>query len=231
MIGDLGILARELLLDALGNGAQLHVGGSLIDGTDLGITIVFLLGEVTGEAHAAHPVNALGGGTLCHLRGVELGHGRLLQEGYAGLLQASRIVGEQASRLNLCGNGGDLVLHGLEVVDGVTELLALQQIWNGGIEGALGQAHHLGANADATLVQEASGVLVAMAEGAQNILLGHTHIVEGYHAGAGGTDAQLVLRLVHSQTRSLAVHNEGGNATVALKRKAELVSNIYIDIN
>ncbi|ALC43833.1 CG11637 [Drosophila busckii] len=211
-------LARELILNALGNGAQLHVGGALVDGADLGVTIEFLLWEVAGEANAAHPVNALGGSALSHLRGKELGHGRLLLEGHASLLHAGCVVGEQTSSLNLCGNCGNLVLHGLEVVDGITELLALQQIRNGDVKGALGKTNHLSANTNATLVQESCCILVAMAEGTQNVLLGHAHIVEGDHACTRGADAQLILRLVHNQTGSIAINNEGGNATIFLQK-------------
>jgi len=214
--GGLEFLAGVLLLDALGNGAELHVGGALVDGSDLHVTVVLLLGEIAGEANASHPVDALDGRPLGHLRSVVLGHGGLLLEGHSLLLQTSRIVGHQAGGLDFRGHGGDLVLHRLEVVDGFSELLALQQIRNGGIEGSLGQAHHLRGDSDATLVQEAGGVLVAMSEGSQDVLLGHAHVVEGQLAGSGGTDAQLVLGLVHNQSGGLAIHNEGGDATVAL---------------
>lgn len=49
-----------LPLNELGNSLQLHVAGSFVDGTDLGVSEEFLLREVLGESNSTHEVYALG---------------------------------------------------------------------------------------------------------------------------------------------------------------------------
>ena len=44
----------------------------------------------------------------------------------------------------------------------------------------------------------------------------HPDVVEVYHAGPGGADAELVLRLGDRQAGSLALHDEARDAFVAL---------------
>lgn len=55
------------LTDGLGDGAQLHVGRSLVDRPDLDVPVELLLGVVLGEADTSHPVDALDCHHLSHL--------------------------------------------------------------------------------------------------------------------------------------------------------------------
>lgn len=50
--------------DELGDRLQLDVAGALVDGADLAVAVELLGGEVLGEAHAAHPLDGLGGDAL-----------------------------------------------------------------------------------------------------------------------------------------------------------------------
>ncbi len=117
-------LSVIFLVDHLGHGAQLDVGGSLINGscgkgfsalisntwfltrvaflhwstltlTDLTVSVVFLDGIVFGEAHATHPLDALGCGQSRHLRT------------HTDLRTASQLVSDTQShkleKLTLCG--------------------------------------------------------------------------------------------------------------------------------
>lgn len=106
-----GVSFLELLGDLFGNGLQLDVGRSLVDGADLSVPVVFLLGEVSGEAHTAHPVYTLGGDCLGHLGRVQLGHGCLLQEGKSGFHQAGGVIGQQARAFYLSCDLRYLMLH------------------------------------------------------------------------------------------------------------------------
>ena len=84
--------SRILPLQQLGNSGQLDVAGALVDDADLRIAEVLLSEALTNEAHAAHPLHAQAADAAGHLRRVELGHGRVLDEVLAGLLLTRRIV-------------------------------------------------------------------------------------------------------------------------------------------
>lgn len=90
--------------------------------------------------------------------------------------------------MSRCKYLGDLMLHGLELEDLLAELLPLQGVRYRGVQGTLGDAEHLGPDADAALVQEASRVLVALAELAQDVALRHSDVLEVHHARAGRLD-------------------------------------------
>ena len=80
------LLWRILLPNNFGDGAQLHVAGSLIDGSNLAVTVEFFLREILGESNSAHPIDAFHSHFLCHLRGEILGHCSFLQEWYSSFL-------------------------------------------------------------------------------------------------------------------------------------------------
>ena len=80
------------LPEGLGDGGELHVARALVDRADLAVAVELLLGEVAGEADAAHEVDALGGGPLGDLRGVILGHCGLLHHVLLRVDEARRVV-------------------------------------------------------------------------------------------------------------------------------------------
>lgn len=70
------------------------------------------------------------------------------------------------------------MLQGLEGADGLAKLLSFHHVRQGDVVSALRSADHLGGNTDTTLVQGVDGVLVAMANLTQHVLLGNLHIVK-----------------------------------------------------
>ena len=77
---------------------------------------------------------------------------------------------------------------------------------------------HLRGDADAAFIQQADGVLVALALLAQQVLLGHLDVVEVDDAGAAGADAELLLFLGDGEARRALLHHERRDALVALAR-------------
>lgn len=67
----IGIESHDVLLVVcghhLGDGLQLNVRGSLIDGANLAVTVELLHRHVLGEPHTTHPLHTLGSDALCHL--------------------------------------------------------------------------------------------------------------------------------------------------------------------
>ena len=55
---------------------------------------------------------------------------------------------------------GNLVLHALEVADGLAKLVALVEIRHGRLETAFRQTQHLSADPDPALVQDLNRILV-----------------------------------------------------------------------
>lgn len=195
----------------------LNVAGALVNGTNLAVTEELLGQTLADKAHAAHPLHAEATYTAGDLGGEELGHGGILDEVLAGLLLASSVEDEGASGGDFGVGLGKLVLHALELADEGAELLAVvPAVLDGVFPGAEGEAGHLGGDADAALVEDADGVLVALAALAEDILLGDVDVVKVEHAGAAGADAELLLLLGNGEALGALFDDEGGDALVAL---------------
>lgn len=233
---DLGL--GQLALHQLGDRVQLNVRGAFVDRANLRVTVELFDWKIFRETNTAKPFDSLGAGIARHLRGEVLGHGRLLDVRKARLRQPGGVVHQQSGRFDVGGNLGDLVLHSLEgettiitiitikfffcaylkLKDWLAKLFTLESIFDRIFEHSLGQAEHLGADADATFVQRGDGILVAFAHLADDIRRGHLDIVEGHHTSARGTNAQLVLILGHMDTGCVSVHHKAGDATVSGRR-------------
>ena len=150
-----------------------------------------------------------------HLGGLILGHGGLLDERLAGLLEPRGVVDKQARALDLHGDVRNLMLHGLKVEDALAELAALARVGDGSLKAALGEADHLGADADAALVEYGDGVLVAVADRAEHLALVHAAIVEVEGARGAGSQAHLILALADGQTGRVTIDHEARDALVA----------------
>mmetsp|Transcript_46614 Transcript_46614/g.120705 ORF Transcript_46614/g.120705 Transcript_46614/m.120705 type:complete len:468 (+) Transcript_46614:128-1531(+) len=202
--------------DVLGDGGQLNVAGPLVDGADLGVSIVLLCEELLGEAHASQPVDALRRDTLGHLRGLQLRHGGFLDEGLAGFLEAGCIVDQHARSLNLHGGPRVLELHALEVGHGLAELLSRAHVGERVVKGSQCKANHLRGNADAAFVEQGDGHLVALPHLTQHSAVRHAAALEVELACGGGANAELVLLFANLQTRVVLLHNERCDALVPL---------------
>ncbi|KAF1730330.1 hypothetical protein CRV24_009791 [Beauveria bassiana] len=211
------VLRRILLLQELGNGVKLNVAGALVDGTNLGVAPKLFGEALADEAHAAHPLDGEARDAAGDLRGVELGHGGVADKVLAGLLLAGRVVDEGAGGGDFGVGLGDLVLHALELADQRAKLLAVvPDVADGVFKGAEGEAGHLRGDADAALVEDANGVLVAVAGLAEQVLLGDDDVVKVEDAGGAGADAKLLFLLRNGEAGRVLVDDEGGDALVAL---------------
>lgn len=83
------------------------------------------------------------------------------------------------------------MLHGLVAADGLAELLALHHVGQSNLVGTLGGTDHLGGNTNTALVQRVNGILVAVADLAEDILLGNADIIEVKDARGRGADTEL----------------------------------------
>ena len=178
-----------------GNGCQLDQTGALVNGSNLAVAVKLFLRELLHKTDATHPFNAVRSSALSHLRievnaqmgtgggstghyetypgGVQFCHGSFLHEGLTGLLQAGSIVDHVLCCFDFHGDLSHLVLHALEVANVVVELLALPQVWQGGFHAAFSDTQHLRRNADAALIQNFNGNLVAFADLANNVFFRH----------------------------------------------------------
>lgn len=215
---DFSSLLAVFFTNGLGNRAQLHVRRSFVDCADFTIAIEFFLREIFGETDSAHPIDALNCSCLSHFGRVVFCHGCFLHERFASFHQSSRIVRKQTGAFNLRSNGRHLMLHRLEVIDLLTELLTFQQIWQCGIEAALCQTNHLGADANTTLVQIGCSVFVSMPDLTENAVFVYADIVEVKHACAGRTNAQLIFLFADGESGRIAIDDEGCDAFVTLEK-------------
>lgn len=151
------------------------------------------------------------------MRGVEFSHGSVADKVLTGLLLASSVVDQVSSGGDFGVGLSNLVLHALELTDERAELLTVvPDVADGVLKGTKGQAGHLGSDADAALVEEADGVLVALAALAEQVLLGDLDVVKVEDAGGGGADAELLLLLGDGEAGGALFDNKGGDALVAL---------------
>ena len=113
---------RVLLLQELRNSLELNVTRAFVDSPDLAIPEHLLSNPLPDETHAAHPLDSGAGHAASDLRGVQLGHGGVLDEVLAGFLLAGGVVDQGARGGDLGVGLGELVLHALEVADELAEL-------------------------------------------------------------------------------------------------------------
>ena len=129
-----------------------------------------------------------------------------------GLLQLGGGVDQEPGAAQLGGHVGNLEGHVLLLADGLAELDPLLGVLHGGLIGPLGDAQGLSGNADPAAVQGGHGDLEALALLAQQVLLGHLHVVEVQLAGGGGADAHLVVVLLKGEALPALFHDKGGDA-------------------
>jgi hypothetical protein len=120
------------------------------DATHLGIPPVLLDTRLPREPNTSSPLNTQPGRLLRHDGCVPLSHGSLSDKVLALLLHPGGVVSEETSGLDLGSDLGEGELHALEVSDGLAELLALEGVRDGLVEGSLGDADHLGSDTNSS---------------------------------------------------------------------------------
>ena len=205
------------LLDLLNESDDhfLNLRGSLVDLGDLGIPHHALYGVVPGIAIASEELYRPPGHLTGSLGGEQLGHGRLGGIGLPGVLDGGRPVDQHPGSvhpgLHLCQHK----LSVLELGDGSAELAPILDVLHRLVDGTLGDAQCLSGDADAPTVQGHHGNLEALVELAQQVLLGHFHVLEHQLAGGGGADAHFLLVTAEAEALHALLQEEGGDALVA----------------
>ena len=103
---------------------------------------------------------------------------------------------------------GQLELDRLELVDRLAELPALAGVGDRVVGRALGDAHGLRGGAQAGALERAERHRQPLADLADHVLLGHSHVVEDRLPGGRGADAELVLELAHAEARTVGLDDE-----------------------
>ena len=210
------LLLRILLLQQPRNRLQLNVTRPLINRPNLTIPKHLLRDPLPHEPHPAHPLNRLPTDPPRNLTRKKLRHCRILHEIQTRLLLPRRIIDERPRGADLRVRLRELVLHALELADEAVELPAVvPDILGGVLPRAEGEAGHLCGDADAAFVQEADGVFVALAFGAEELVGGDVDVVEVDDAGAAGADAELFLLFGDGEAFGAFLDDEGRDALVA----------------
>mmetsp|Transcript_16049 Transcript_16049/g.53940 ORF Transcript_16049/g.53940 Transcript_16049/m.53940 type:complete len:264 (+) Transcript_16049:271-1062(+) len=208
--------ARRLLEELPGDDEVLHLRGAFVDLRDSGVAVEALRGHVRDEAHAAQHLDGLVRAHGGRLRRAELGHGRLLGEVLARVLEHRGAPGEQAGALDGAGHLGELELDGVHAGDGRAEGLALHGIFCGHLEGRLGDAQRLRGDADAPAVEGGHSDLEALPRLAQHGGARDAHLVHDQVGRGGPADAQLVFLGAQTEPGGVSGDQEGTDALVLL---------------
>ena len=194
-----GQVGRELLQHQLRDRVQLHEGGSLVDLPDLGVAEELFHRVLLHVPVAPEDLEAAGGAVLGHLGPLQLRNGGLACERLPGLLEPRGVVDGQPGALDLHVHPRKVVLDGLELGDGLSELEPLLRVRGGGVERGARDADHLGADADPPFVQGLDGDLVPLADRPDDVLLRNLEVLERERERGGGADTELVLFLSPSK--------------------------------
>jgi len=107
------------------NRLQLDVTCALVNCPNLAVSPHLLGNALANESHPSHPLNSQSTHSLCHLRGVKLGHRCVLYERLSSFLLSCGIENECSCSRNFGIGLGNLVLHALEVTHQLAELLSV----------------------------------------------------------------------------------------------------------
>src|SRR5579862_2672548 len=203
--------AHQLSQYLLGDCLQLQVGRALVNLADFRVAVQLLDGVVLDEAVAAEEIDRERRHPLGDFGREDLAHRRFGEERQPGIAQPCGVVHHQPRALDVGRGARELVLHRLELRDRFAELPAILRVLNRVVERALGESHHLRADADAPFVQRLDRDLVAFADLAEDARPRDGALLEDQLAGAAGADAQLVFLLADRKPRRAALHEKRGD--------------------
>ena len=145
-------------------------------------------------------------------RGIELAHGRLLAVRLPCVVQVCRPVDQPFGRLGLGGHICDIPLQTLKSGDGLAELHALVHVFDGKINGALRNAHSLGACANAGAVQRHHCHLKALPRTSHQISGGYAAVLKDQLRRLAAAESHFVLHLAHGKAGRTGLHDDGRHA-------------------
>jgi len=128
------------------------------------------------------------------------------------VLQVGGLQGEQLGGLDARGHVRQLEGDGLEVGDGLAELLPLLRVLHAGFVRALGDAQRQGSDGNAATVEDLHGLHEAVPDLSQNLALVNAAVVEDHLGGLGSPHAEFVLLLASPEARSAPLYDEGSHA-------------------
>src|SRR5262245_1479338 len=195
-----------------GNYQPLHFARPLADRAELGIAPVFFGWIIFGVAVTTVNLNRLFGDPDRDLRGVKLGHRRLLRRLALVVFHPCGAQCEQSRGVDLHGHVCEFELDSLEVEYGLAELFALLRIFQGRFVRALRYAERQRGYRDAPAVQNLHGVDEAAPGLADQVLFGNPTIFEDHRGGLRGAHAELVLLLACDETIGPSLDDEGADA-------------------
>ncbi len=130
----------------------------------------------------------------------------------SAVFEKGGVVEEGAGGFDFGVHIGEHPLDGLEFADGFAEGFAGAGIFHGFVEGALGQAHGLGGDADAATIESGEGDLETGAFFAEAIFDGDFAIVEDEFDGGRGALAHFVFVAADFQAWGVGLEEEGGDS-------------------
>ena len=131
--------------------------------------------------------------------GLQLGHGRLLQERLAGVAKVGGPVGEPPCRLELGGDVGQLELDRLELRDRLAELHPLAGVVGGQVEHGLGQAERQGGDRDPPDLKRAQELAEPHGRITDQVIVGDPDVVEEQLAGVEAPPADAAHLRAHGE--------------------------------
>src|SRR6185503_4725549 len=200
----------------LGDDFLHDLGGAAADGHEPVVAEEALDGVLAHVAVAAVELDAVIGYSLRHVRGEELHHGDLAHRVLVLLVLEARGIGEPAAGLDEGGQLGQLVPDHLLLRQRPLEGVAPLHIGDGVLEGALASRRRVKPRHQALALEDAHDLVEAPALLAQEVLSRHAHGLEGQLGGVGGAHAHLVELAAHRESGRGALHQEHGDALVAL---------------
>ncbi|VTR67496.1 hypothetical protein DESC_610079 [Desulfosarcina cetonica] len=197
-----------------GDGVLLDLTGTLVQFGDLGIPGEALHLVLLHVAVAAQKLD----GFVTHLHrgpgGGHLGHAGQFGVDVALIEIPGRLVGEQTGHFDLGGHVGQFVLVHLKLGDLAAELLPGFHIGQGAVKGPLGRAQGLGGDEDAALVEELQHLIESPVLLADQIALGHAHILEGNLGGMHHADAHLGTHVGGGDAGTIGFHQDQAHAAI-----------------
>src|SRR5215470_2260498 len=209
---------RVALQDPRGDDEALDFARALVDLSDASVAIGSFDRIFAAVAVAAVNLDGFVRHASGHLAGKQLGDRSLHRETGPRILFPCRAAGEQTSRVNFGSHVRKHELNRLKIGNRMAERLALLRVGKRRLECALGYAGGLRGNTDAAAIKRRERDLVALAFLPDPIPDGNFTIGERKLGAGCRMDAEFLLFLADSETRSSLLHDERRDALLAFLR-------------
>src|SRR4051812_9226583 len=147
--------------------------------------------------------------------GLQLGHRHLLDRVVPLGEQAQRVVGDGATGLGAHGHLGDLVADRLVLADRPAEGAALARVLDGRVQQVEHRADRAERHQEPLPLEVGHDQVEALVLLAEEVLLGHEHVLEGELARVGGAPAHLVELLRDAEALHALLDEQEREALVA----------------